>query len=77
MKPIPYFEIIKQAIKIAWKNKFLWVFGLLVSLGSGPGISNANWKTDKFSPDLITSSHLGASFKYCLVRTDGNVTAIK
>ena len=40
MKAIIYSEIVKQAFEIAWKNKFLWVFGLLVSLGSG--ISNIN-----------------------------------
>jgi len=51
MKPIPYFEIIKQALKIAWKNKFLWVFGLLLSLGSGSGISNANWNMSKVSSE--------------------------
>lgn len=50
MKPIAYLEIIKQAIKIAWKNKFLWAFGLLVSLGSGSGISNVKWKTGEGSP---------------------------
>lgn len=45
MKPIPYFEIIKQAFSIAWKNKFLWVFGLLASLGSG--MSNMNWSSSR------------------------------
>ena len=41
MKPIPYFEILKRALLITWKNKFLWVFGFFISLGSG--MSNASW----------------------------------
>lgn len=49
MKSIAYFEILKKALLIAWKNKFLWVFGLLVSLGSG--ISNMNWNMGKVSPE--------------------------
>ena len=34
MKQIAYLEIIKQAAQITWRNKFLWVFGLFVFLGS-------------------------------------------
>ena len=49
MEAVPYFEILKQAFLISWKNKFLWVFGLFISLGSG--ISNMNWNMGKVSPE--------------------------
>ncbi len=34
MKNINYLEIIKQAFWMTWKNKFLWIFGFLIFLGS-------------------------------------------
>src|SRR5665648_199063 len=34
MKNINFLEIIKQAFSLTWKNKFLWLFGFLVFLGS-------------------------------------------
>lgn len=34
MHSVNYFEIIKKALAITWRHKFLWWFGLLVSLAS-------------------------------------------
>ena len=52
MKAIPYLEILKKAFSISWKNKFLWVFGLFVSLGSGSGMLNTSWdKNSGFSSE--------------------------
>lgn len=34
MKNIQYFEILKRALIVSWRNKFLWVFGLFIFLGS-------------------------------------------
>lgn len=34
MKKIQYFDILKQAFFLTWENKFLWIFGFLVLLGS-------------------------------------------
>jgi hypothetical protein len=36
MKKIQYFKILKHAFLMVWKNKFLWLFGLLIFLGSLP-----------------------------------------
>lgn len=44
MKPIKYFEILMQALKITWDNKFLWFFGFLVLLGSI--FSGLNWEVN-------------------------------
>jgi len=44
MKQIQYFNILKRAFMIAWENKFLWFFGLLVFLGSL--ISSFNFSSD-------------------------------
>lgn len=34
MKKINYLEILKNAFLLTWKNKFLWLFGLFIFLGS-------------------------------------------
>ncbi|EKE19631.1 MAG: hypothetical protein ACD_8C00131G0001 [uncultured bacterium] len=34
MKKINYLEIIKRAFLLSWRNKFLWVFGFFIFLGS-------------------------------------------
>lgn len=36
---INYLELIKKAWSIAWKNKYLWWFGLFLSLGGGWGFN--------------------------------------
>lgn len=33
-KKIPYFEIYRQALSLAWKNRFLWWFGLFITFSS-------------------------------------------
>jgi hypothetical protein len=45
---IDYLAIIKKAWRIAWKNKYLWWFGLLVSFsgGAGSNFSFNSWKGD-------------------------------
>jgi hypothetical protein len=45
---VNYIQIIKNAWQIAWKNRFLWWFGLLVALGS-PGGLNLNLNAGKDS----------------------------
>ena len=49
MKQITYLEIIKQAAKITWQNKFLWVFGFLILLGSL--FSNVSWSANSESKE--------------------------
>ncbi len=43
---INYVSIIKEAWQITWKNRYLWWFGLLVSLSSGvsSNFSSGNWE---------------------------------
>lgn len=43
-----YVAILKQALQITWRNKALWLFGILLAIfgGSGGGGGNfANWQT--------------------------------
>lgn len=49
MKGITYFDILKEAFSITWKNKFLWFFGFLILLGSIG--SNLNTSNDNSSVD--------------------------
>ena len=39
MSEIKYLQIIKDAWKITWKNRYLWWFGFFVTLGGGGGIN--------------------------------------
>lgn len=39
-----YFGIIKKAFKMNWKNKFLWIFGILI--GSSAGFNSFNYNFD-------------------------------
>ncbi|MDD5397061.1 MAG: hypothetical protein PHW24_03300 [Candidatus Moranbacteria bacterium] len=59
MKTIKYFDILKKALLMTWNNKFLWVFGLLIFLGSL--FSNVNVDTNKLSNQNYVSfgSHPG------------------
>jgi hypothetical protein len=44
---INYGSLIKEAWQIAWKNKYLWWFGLMMTFSSGAGSnfsSSSNWK---------------------------------
>jgi len=40
-KSVPYIEILKQAGRVVWQNRFLFWFGLLMAIGS-PGSFNIN-----------------------------------
>lgn len=42
LKKIDYVEVLKNAWKLTWKNRFLWWFGFFVSLGSGMSSFNFN-----------------------------------
>lgn len=42
IQDIPYMEILKKSFRLAWKNKFLWWFGLFIAL-STPGSLNINF----------------------------------
>lgn len=49
MKEINYLEILKKSWRITWKNKYLWWFGLFLSLGGGSSFSfnvpgNNDWE---------------------------------
>jgi hypothetical protein len=46
-KQIPYIEILKQAGRIVWQNRFLLWFGLLMALGS-PGSFNIGSNNEDF-----------------------------
>jgi hypothetical protein len=39
-KSIPYWQIIQEAVKITWKNVYLWWFGFFIALANLGGISN-------------------------------------
>ncbi|HAT73711.1 MAG: hypothetical protein US30_C0005G0005 [Candidatus Moranbacteria bacterium GW2011_GWF2_36_839] len=39
MSKINYLQIIKDAWKITWKNRYLWWFGFFVTLGGGGGMN--------------------------------------
>jgi hypothetical protein len=47
MKKIQYGDILKRAFLITWNNKFLWIFGLFIFLGSLG--SNINFNAGKIS----------------------------
>lgn len=42
MKKIPYLDILKSALLVTWKNRFLWFLGFLVFLGSITSNFNLN-----------------------------------
>lgn len=44
MPTINYIQILKDAWQITWKNRFLWLFGLLIAIAS-PGGLNSNFNT--------------------------------
>jgi hypothetical protein len=48
---IPYMDILKNSFRITWKNKFLWWFGFLISLGTF-GSFNANFPTGGNSEEI-------------------------
>jgi len=45
-KNINYIQILKNAWKITWENKFLWWFGFFVALGGG-GVFNHNFNSSE------------------------------
>lgn len=58
MKDINYIEIIKKSWKITWEKKYLWWFGLFMTLGGGFGFnfpgSNSWDKKIEEKEDLIS-----------------------
>lgn len=51
-KEINYIQIVKDSLKITWENKFLWWFGLLISLGGG-GMSGLNYSFENEEAEEI------------------------
>ena len=41
-KKIQYWEIVRQSFLMTWQNKFLWIFGLFIFVGSLPSSINAS-----------------------------------
>ena len=71
MKQVAYLEIIKQAAKITWQNKFLWIFGFFSLLGTS---FSFKWTADdeKTSQveETVTSfmqQHTGIFIGICIV----------
>lgn len=54
-----YFEVIKRAAEITWKNKYLWVLGFIVALAAG-GSSASN--SLQYSSGNSDYSSIGSSF---------------
>lgn len=62
-KNISYFDILKQAALLTWKNRFLWFFGFLIMLGSmGSNFNTGNNESTQqnlnmqFLPDMFKDS---------------------
>ena len=53
-----YLEVVQQAWQIVWKHKWLWLFGVLVALGSG-GSSFSNYSS--YSTNSGNTSAAGAN----------------
>ena len=53
-KNVDYIQLLKDAWKITWENKFLWWFGFLITLGGG-GMSGFNFSgnEEEVSPEVI------------------------
>lgn len=47
IKAIPYLQIIQDAVKISWKNTYLWWFGFFIALTSLGGIFNYSSRSEK------------------------------
>jgi len=56
MNKIQYFDILKNAFLITWKNKFLWFFGFLILLGSIG--SNFNFSSDNIASQGVKNQNL-------------------
>jgi hypothetical protein len=56
MKNINFQEIIKQAFSLTWKNKFMWIFGFLVFLGSIT--SSINFQNGNSAKDASATASL-------------------
>jgi hypothetical protein len=48
MKKINYLQILKDAWKITWKNRYLWWFGLFILLSSGGSTSSKSFEEKDF-----------------------------
>ncbi len=47
IKAIPYLQIIQDAVKISWKNTYLWWFGFFIALTNLGGIFNYSSRSEK------------------------------
>ncbi len=57
---LDFFDVIKRAWQITWKNKFLWVFGFIIALGAG-GSNFSNTSNYSFSGNEGSSVPAGAA----------------
>lgn len=69
MKPIKYFELLKQGLIITWKNKVLWIFGFFSLLGTS---FNFKWTADDKNNNAgeavvnFMQQHLGIFIGICI-----------
>lgn len=56
-----YRTILKQALSLSWKNKYLWLFGLFASLTVAGGSIEYQFITQSFGQGVLNSSYQGAS----------------
>jgi hypothetical protein len=73
MKTIPYSDILKQAAVMTWKNKFLWLFGLIIFFGSifsnlNMNVGSTTEKSGQFqAAKIFIQAHLATSFVIGLI----------
>lgn len=54
-----YRTILKQALSLSWKNKYLWLLGLFASLTIAGGSIEYQFITQSFSDGVLNSSYQG------------------
>lgn len=54
-----YRTILKQALNLSWKNKYLWLLGLFASLTIAGGSIEYQFITQSFSEGILNSSYQG------------------
>lgn len=56
-----YRTILKQALSLSWKNKYLWILGLFASLTIAGGSIEYQFITQSFNQGILNSSYQGLS----------------
>lgn len=65
-RQVDYFDILKRALSITWKNKSLWVLGFLVALVGGSNLSNT-FEYQTGSQDTSRLGELAASYSIVIL----------